>query len=280
MTDYYWNINIKAFDVAKRKQRIAYHRQIESIRETNAVLMRRSLRVVFNKQKKLLKELKDPSDLKEVQTAVMSTNAEMSQCFERAYRKTARDIFPMLTSNQKAVSFLRLEEKGNDPAKQYFDVVLAQWVEENLGIKIVKVQQTTLEQLRKSYTRISKAYEENALQSSFRDAVIKDFLKTYDTNISVFRANCIARTECAAASNRAALETTKAMGGNPMKEWLAVPDEDTRDTHRVMDGKVIGLEDTFNVNGSIMDAPLDSTHGADVKEIANCRCDIGFRYNY
>lgn len=280
MIQYSFNLEIKAYNVAKRKQRIAYHRQMESIRNVNSKIMRRNLRTVFNKQKKAIKELEDPTDFKTVETAIHQTDGAMRGVFQRAYQKTAHDIMPMVMSTPKVKSLFIAEKKDADPFKQYFDVVLAQWVEENLGIKIVKVQQTTLEQLRLSYTRISKAYEENALQTSFRDAVIKDFLKTYDTNISTFRANCIARTECAAASNRAALETTKAMGGNPMKEWLAVPDEDTRDTHKAMDGKVIAMDDTFNVNGSIMDAPLDSTHGANVREIANCRCDIGFRYNF
>lgn len=298
MNGYLWNLDIKAYDITSRAKRRAYHLQMESIREVNARIMRKNLRRVFRHQKQAVMELEDPTDMIAVQMALHSTDAELRKVFEYSYQRIARDVYPMLVNTPKAKNFVQLEYKKDDPAKQYYDIQLAQWVETNLGMKITEIQNTTAKMLNKTATKVemdqmqkfteglrdtytlgTEGYQVSMSQSEFRDEVLKAYSNAFDTNISIFRANCISRTECASGTNRAALETSKALGGNPRKEWMAVLDMDTRDTHSFMNGVIVDMDQMFNVSGNMMDCPLDSTHGADVSQIANCRCTVGFHYD-
>lgn len=55
------------------------------------------------------------------------------------------------------------------------------------------------------------------------------------------------------------------------REWVAVLDDSTRSTHAAADGQRRGLQ-PFNVGSSRMRHPGDTSLGAEVKEIINCRC--------
>lgn len=62
--------------------------------------------------------------------------------------------------------------------------------------------------------------------------------------------------------------------GNPdvKKEWAAVLDEKTRFSHAVADGQVKGMNDPYIVNGEHMMYPGDTSMGASLENIINCRC--------
>lgn len=62
--------------------------------------------------------------------------------------------------------------------------------------------------------------------------------------------------------------------GNPdvKKEWAAVLDEKTRFSHAVADGQVKGINDPYIVNGEYMMYPGDTSMGASLENIINCRC--------
>ena len=60
--------------------------------------------------------------------------------------------------------------------------------------------------------------------------------------------------------------------GYTKKQWHTMEDDKVRDTHIPMDGKVIGINEYFNVNGSKMRYPHDLSMNPDIAEISNCRC--------
>ncbi len=60
--------------------------------------------------------------------------------------------------------------------------------------------------------------------------------------------------------------------GKKRKQWVDVRDGKERETHREVGGTVIPIEDTFVVGNSLMRFAKDSSMGAELKEIANCRC--------
>ena len=49
-------------------------------------------------------------------------------------------------------------------------------------------------------------------------------------------------------------------------------DERVRDTHAEIDGVTIPINDAFVVGNSLMDYPMDTSYGADLEEVINCRC--------
>ena len=85
------------------------------------------------------------------------------------------------------------------------------------------------------------------------------------------RAQVIARTETHSASVAAGDEALSAIGLDDIRrEWVAVEDGRTRDSHRFADGQKKKQDETFNVGGHQLRYPGDPSGPA--AEIINCRC--------
>jgi SPP1 gp7 family putative phage head morphogenesis protein len=94
------------------------------------------------------------------------------------------------------------------------------------------------------------------------------------------RAERIARTETAAAWNRAAVDQASALpeGVRPLyKTWLATVDERTRPAHWRADGQTVPLVAPFTVDGQPLSYPADpaGTPGNTI----NCRCTVTFGHD-
>lgn len=64
--------------------------------------------------------------------------------------------------------------------------------------------------------------------------------------------------------------------GKTRKQWVDIRDKRERETHREVGGTVIPIDDTFVVGNSLMKYPKDDSLGAEMKEIANCRCSVKY----
>lgn len=65
--------------------------------------------------------------------------------------------------------------------------------------------------------------------------------------------------------------------GMRYKTWITEKDRKVRHTHRAIDEKKISIFEPFEVGDSLMMFPKDTeTYGADMKEIANCRCVVKY----
>jgi SPP1 gp7 family putative phage head morphogenesis protein len=82
-------------------------------------------------------------------------------------------------------------------------------------------------------------------------------------------AETVARTETGVVMNAAALDGYQQAGATH-KEWLAIMDDRTRDTHASLDGAVVPIAETFDVGGFAASGPGDPS--LPVEEVANCRC--------
>ncbi len=58
------------------------------------------------------------------------------------------------------------------------------------------------------------------------------------------------------------------------KIWVACEDDNVRMSHQVVNGADIPINDLFNVGHSYLLMPGDTKNGAEVKEIAGCRCHL------
>ena len=86
------------------------------------------------------------------------------------------------------------------------------------------------------------------------------------------KAATVARTEVVSSSNAANVAAYQISGLVDAKEWLAVPDENTRETHREMDGQQVGITETFkSPSGNETQAP--GMFGVGEEDI-NCRCTV------
>jgi len=86
------------------------------------------------------------------------------------------------------------------------------------------------------------------------------------------RIKTIVSTEVVAASNYGSQEAAKASDLSLNKVWLATNDGHTRPDHREADGQTVGMDEPFEVGGSQLMFPGDTSLGASAGEIVNCRC--------
>lgn len=150
----------------------------------------------------------------------------------------------------------------------------------------------------RQYDYINKQYIIGQLQSRYSEIVLKymdidkylddyisDFsLETVETTIKYIdepfylsndRGILISENEANGIFNYGEFsDAIKA--GKKRKQWVDVRDRKERETHREVGGTVMPIEDTFVVGNSLMLFPKDTSYGAEMKEIANCRCTIKY----
>jgi len=62
------------------------------------------------------------------------------------------------------------------------------------------------------------------------------------------------------------------------KNWLTMRDRRVRHTHKEAEGQSRALNEAFNVGGARMMFPGDTSLGAPIREIANCRCSTQYLF--
>jgi len=126
-------------------------------------------------------------------------------------------------------------------------------------------------------------------KEEIRKVLIKAQLESWSINeivraieneeLTAMRARRIARTETNTAANQAGRFAAKATGVKLNKIWIATKDNRTRHDHSAVNGKIVGIDETFNVGGFPMLQPGDrgeSGKKTPAKEIVNCRCTSAY----
>ena len=88
-----------------------------------------------------------------------------------------------------------------------------------------------------------------------------------------------ARTAYTGAQNAGRVEAmrqSKSLGIDVKKLWIATLDFKTRDTHRELDGQIVGVDSSFHSSEGSIAYPGDPT--AEPALIYNCRCTLGWYY--
>lgn len=89
------------------------------------------------------------------------------------------------------------------------------------------------------------------------------------------RAMLISANEANVLGNyRQQIEAVKS--GNKYKTWMTMRDDKVRHTHMEINGARLGIFDAFIVGNSQMMYPKDSSLGAEMQEIAGCRCVVKY----
>lgn len=89
------------------------------------------------------------------------------------------------------------------------------------------------------------------------------------------RAMLIAENESNTVGNYDEL-ITALRSGYTMKTWNTMRDARVRQTHKEVDALTIPIEEAFQVGASELMFPGDDSLGADVSELANCRCHVSY----
>lgn len=117
--------------------------------------------------------------------------------------------------------------------------------------------------------------------NAYKNEFIDSFLETTEKNIndsfflSKDRAVLTSENEANTVINY--IDYIKAIeDGKKKKKWIDIKDNKERETHREVGGETIPINDYFYVGDSMMLFPKDTSMGADLREIANCRCSIKY----
>lgn len=182
-----------------------------------------------------------------------------------------RGIYPSaseLVAPSEGKSF-RVETKGTEE----YNADLERWIQLHLGKRITEIDATTLARIR---LLIRTSPDVNV----FRDGLKEIFSDTPQ------RATVIARTESTAASNVAmALTAEDYSFGRPVtKTWETRMTATVRDSHRVMQGVTIPMDEPFKVprrdgGYDYMMFPGDYSMGASAENTVNCRCWCTYSYD-
>lgn len=121
--------------------------------------------------------------------------------------------------------------------------------------------------------RVVKGKVVSAIEKGESNEKIKNYL-TGLGEFSEFRADVIARTEVGMAYETGNWDGMGALGayGPLEKEWLATSDRRTRPTHTALDGKILPIDQPFQVGSTEMLYPKQP--GAPAKEVIQCRCTL------
>ena len=124
-------------------------------------------------------------------------------------------------------------------------------------------------------TKAREAHRLNDPQIRELQARRSEIVQRLDRDASVWetRAERISRTETTGAYNAGALDAGHEEGAG-VKVWIASADDRTRDTHLEVSGTCVGIDDTFDVGGALLEMPGDPSGAPE--ETINCRCTIVF----
>ncbi len=156
------------------------------------------------------------------------------------------------------------------------------WVKTVVASQVSLINQTTQDEIQSIVLDgIERALDYKAIAEQIRglyevtDAGVLP--GDYQTNYQ-YRPMLIARTEVGmAASKGANLEAVslnqdiQPLGIELRKRWISVIDSRTREDHAKMNGKVVAMDEPYDVGGVSMMHPKDPAGGA--ANVCQCRCD-------
>lgn len=124
-----------------------------------------------------------------------------------------------------------------------------------------------------TYTRLSiQSIISRGIKDGLGEQAVAKNIVDRGLDISARRAAVIARTETHTASSVATHEITKRYMPEAVKQWVATSDNRTRSAHAEMNGKQVGMDEDFVVNGFNMAYAGDPRGGA--SNVINCRCSV------
>lgn len=193
--------------------------------------------------------------------AVADYQAEVAEILEDLYGRSAISMAKLIKDSAKAVLDIR-ETKD-------VDVTLERLMEYFRALALTQAK-TIAETMKVNITGImAPLVEEGAGEAEIGRAIRKQV-----DDLAPWQARRIARTETLMASSQAQDEIVDEMDDLPpmAKEWDSSRDSRTRRSHRGV--RPVLKDEKFKVGSDLMRYPGDRS--ANIREIANCRCNVSY----
>ena len=178
--------------------------------------------------------------------------------FERFYVKTGVAFAKSQVKSLRGGIELKQEED--------WEVIIREFVRTRTGVKITKVIQSETDDI---INVTKKAVQQGIDEGWGMDKIARTIQKT-QAEMDFWKAQRIARTEVVTASNEGVKVGASELPGNKVKVWISTFDQRSRPEHMAMDGVRVPLNESFNVDGELLEYPGDTNGSAG--NIINCRC--------
>ena len=186
------------------------------------------------------------------------TEAEIKTMYKEIYTTL---IAPQYKRTERSIKRLDLD----------FETIIANWLNSNMGYRIVSVHQTLIDAI---VQVIAKGYEDNIS--------VAEITRNLQNKFGWYKAQAlrIARTETTTATNYATVLAAENSDFELEKTWISVQDNRTRRPpnsiydHLDMNGVKVDLNKPFFTSGEEIMYPGDPN--AKAGNVINCRCKIVF----
>lgn len=113
------------------------------------------------------------------------------------------------------------------------------------------------------------------------EKVSKDVVKTTVDNLDSDFATSDKRAAYVAVNEANSVENYEELqeaidNGYTHKRWCTMLDRKVRDSHRVLEGKTIPIDDYFEVGDDLLLFPRDEENCENIENIAGCRCSLKY----
>lgn len=183
-----------------------------------------------------------------------------------AWRRAADTSVADLRDAAKSGGFIERKDALGDILRRIVDKIALN--------RATEIAATSVRKIREVIKRIVSADD-----APLGQAALGKQIREQADELSVARANLVARTESHAALQTSQVETIKEMDlPNQRKEWVATMDHRTREDHQDVNGKTLPMDGKFSVGFSKLDHPGDpNATGIDAAaQTINCRCVLVF----
>lgn len=223
----------------------------KTIKELQSMPATQSKAYQIDFQKQLERQIEARLDV--LQGANFTTLAGyMNACYDSGFIGT---MYSMHGQGVPLVLPINEKQRLNAIQKTSDDIKLAN----KLGVNTSKLKSEVVQEIQRGFS-VEMPYVDIARNISARGQA------------DMSRSLNIARTEghrIQSQSKLDAITTAKENGADVVKQWDATLDDNTRDTHRQLDGQIREIDEDFEVEG--MSAPFPGGFG-DPAEDCNCRC--------
>ena len=162
------------------------------------------------------------------------------------------------------------KDEGEDAFDPY-DAIIQHFIQETTSDKIVTILES-----RKSEVKLIVDKMREETEGATMAQIAKEIGEKFD-DLSRYSAYRIARTEVVGASNYGSYVGAKSTGIPMGRFWITSRDSRVRDEHEKMDGKMVGMDDSFTMpNGDVLTFPGDYKADAPGNSI-NCRCTVAYK---
>jgi hypothetical protein len=155
-----------------------------------------------------------------------------------------------------------------EPNENYWRSALLDRAEERAGEEIVLLQGTFRDELIGVVRNTMTNNPELGVE-----ALARKILKGY-AEIELWQARRIAQTETMISLAEAGDIAARTLDVGFNKQWIISGIGNTRETHEVMDGVIVDMNEPFELEDCQMMYPHDGSMGAPAGEIINCACGV------